>query len=515
MDQLQFLEILDKSLSEFEVGRLSRQFGIDYYVLPGASKRDRLREFLGIIGRQTRLEGLAEATVALRPDIAGDVAQLFYDDDADLAWLDMIAHGDKETVDSGVTWRWSMKSDLELPPSSAGAAEYPINESIDLTKQTLPEAKTRSFRRRKDSVEELSEMVRPVNPYTPGRPITDSKMFFGRKAELEWMHSYLLNGDHVAIIGPRTFGGSSLIYYLAHHVEVENSNETARILPAYVDMKNAEHHSVPGLLDGIWRQWWEIVRPGQAVRTETLAEFVTGVRKLHAAGFRPILFLDEFDQLVWQAELFGEHIFNAWYELGLERLLQIICTTHSPPADLLAQINAESEIYEMFQQIDIGLLDHESARALLTIPVERAGITLPNDAVDELLSLAGPHPFFLHLAGLYLYDSLTRQEYSFEQVAEQFIIAATPYWQELWDSLSPLAQQHFPVEDTNKFAESDLAQPEAAMSMRQLRILVNRGLVIQNDRGYQPFSSGFGQHLRRIRSAGEAVSLISAGLRQA
>jgi hypothetical protein len=515
MDQLQFLEILDKSLSEFEVGRLSRQFGIDYYVLAGDSKRDRIRDFLGIISRQTRLEGLAEATVALRPDIAEDVAQLFHEDDADLAWLDMIARGNLETVDSEVTWRWTTEPTLESTTSVEETEEFPISGSSDSVPAIVAEAKTLAFRGRKVATGADSESNPPVNPYTPGLPITDGEMFFGRKAELESMSARLLNGDHVAIIGSRTFGGSSLIYHVAHFLEDIVGSETTDFLLAYVDMKNTDYHTLPGLLDGVWRQWWQAVRPDQSVQTETLAEFVTGVRKLHAAGFRPILFLDEFEQLMWQAEVNGDHVLDAWHELGRDQQLQIITTSHSTPADMLAKINSKTVIYEMFQQMDIGLLDDESSRALLTEPVERAGLSLPPGAVEQLLPLTGPQPFFLHLAGLYLYDSLARQEYSHERVAEQFITAAIPFWQELWDSLSPLAQEHYPVKETNLFSESDLGKPGAAMSMRQMRILANRGLVIQNDRGYRPFSEGFARHLRRIRSANDAVSLVIASMNQA
>jgi hypothetical protein len=515
MDQLQFLEILDKSLSEFEVGRLSRQFDIDYYVLAGDSKRDRIRDFLAIIARQTRLEGLAEATITLRPDIAEDVAQLFHEDDADLAWLDMIAHGDLEAVDSGVTWRWTTEPIIESGPSNEGTEGFPTSGSIDPVPVIVEEAKTLAFRGRKVATGADSEFHPPFNPYTPGRPIIDSEMFFGRKSELESMSTRLLNGDHVAIIGPRTFGGSSLIYHAAHFLGDIVGGETTHFLLAYVDMKNTNYHTVPGLLDGVWKQWWEAVRPGQSVQTETLAEFVTGVRKLHAAGFRPILFLDEFEQLVWQAEITGDHVLDAWHELGRDQQLQIITTSHSTPADMLAQINSKTVIFELFQQMNIGLLDDESSRALLKEPVERAGLSLPSGAVDRLLPLTGPQPFFLHLAGLYLYDSLARQEYSHERVAEQFITAATPFWQELWDSLSPLAQEHYPVEHTNLFGESDMRKPGAAMSVRQMRILANRGLVIQNDRGYRPFSEGFARHLRRIRSVNDAVSLVIESLNQA
>ena len=91
---MQFLDILDDALTEAELSELCRRFGVAFAAFPGATKRDRTREFLGYVRRQGRMAGLAEATVALRPDLNTAVAQLYVGKEQELAWLDQIAGGE-------------------------------------------------------------------------------------------------------------------------------------------------------------------------------------------------------------------------------------------------------------------------------------------------------------------------------------------------------------------------------------------------------------------------------------
>lgn len=470
MDPMQFLDILDGSLSEAELGELCRRFGVAYGAFPGATKRDKAREFLGYIRRQGRMSGLAEATVALRPDLLPAVAQLYESKEKELDWLDQVAGGEGQALESGLTWRWPASSGLRPMPSRAldGPDATDVVPGLD---PPLP--------------------IAPVNPYTPGVPVMDEAMFFGRALELEQLHRQLVEGKHVAIVAGRGFGGSSLLYH------ARNRFADGAQLPAYINLKDSAHHTVAGLLNAIWTQWWGRVKPGNPVAVQTLAEFVTAVRKLNMAGFRPLLFLDELEQLVWRRAVFTDDMLNAWHELGRDGLAGFAITAHTAPAELLAQEGSTSPFYELFHQLNLGLMDERSARDLLRVPIERAGMSAPEEAVEHLLAQAGPHPFFLHIAGLYLFESLLRATYSRAEVTRQFEAAAEPYWQDLWETLSPLAQSHYPV------ASSSTTE---GMGGRQLRILANRGLVLAEQSEYRPFSEGFARWLRRMQAAIQAAA---------
>lgn len=478
MNPLQFLDMLDGALSEAEMGALCRQFGVSFDAFPGATKRDKTREFLGYIGRQGRLSGLAEATAVLRPDLTPAIAQLYEGKEQELAWLDQVTLAEGQALESGLTWRWSASSGLRAPAS--GSTYSPAGDGPQATVSNTIDPRT----------------VIPPNPYTPGKRVADETMFFGRAAEREQLRQLAAEGGHGAIIGERGYGGSSLLHHVAHGLARDNG-----LLVAAVDMKDRAHHSLGGLLNAIWMQWWGRVKPGNNAPIRTLAEFVTAVRKLNAAGFRPKLFLDELEQLTWRPMAFDDNLLNAWHELGREGLMGFVFTTHSPPADVLVQSGFGSKFYELFQPVTLGLLEAPAPRDLLTVPLQNAGFTIPDGVVDDLLEQAGPHPFFLHLAGLYLFDALAHSTYSRAGVNRLFETAAEPYWQEMWESLSPLAQVHYPPAGV-RFADG--------MAGRQLRILANKGLIISDDAGFRPFSEGFARWLRRMQAAMEAAATAVA-----
>jgi len=224
------------------------------------------------------------------------------------------------------------------------------------------------------------------------------------------------------------------------------------------------------------------------------------VHKLSAAGYQPLLFLDELEQLAWRPSVFSDEVFEAWRALGDNGQLGFVLTSHTSPADLLAQNGLSSRFYELFQLLNVGLLGAAAARDMLVIPLQRANIEASGGAVDYFLDRAGPHPFFLQLAGHYLFDSLARRAYSRDEVDRVFTAAAEPFWQELWDSMTPLAQEYYPV---------NLSSAVEGMSGRQLRIIANKGLAIAEDEGIGPFSAGFADWLVRIRTAAEAAATVS------
>ncbi len=484
MDSMRLLEMLDGALSEGEMTTLAGELAVAFAAFPGATKRDRTREFLGYVQRQGRSAGLAEALVALRPDLATDVAYLYTDNDAQLAWLDQVSGNAGPTMQSAVTWRWPAAGPgdaREFPPDQGGPPADAPPRSID-------PADTRQFPPEKDAPPDA-----PPNPYTLGRAVGDETMFFGRDAEHARIQEWLAAGAHVALVGARLFGASSLLRHAARH--------TARPwLPAAADMKDSAGHTLLGLLNAIWGQWWAAVKPGSSAPVNTLAEFATAARKLSAAGFRPLLFLDELEQMVWRPAVFDNAFFDAWLALGREGAVRFVVSSHVAPAELFAQAGYASRFYELFRQLDVGLLDGDAARALLTVPVERAGLTVPAGAAEGLLALAGPQPFFLQLAGLYLYDALATGSYLPAAVERRFTAAAAPYWRELWEALSPPAQNAYPARTV---------PGPGGVGERQLRILANRGLLIADGRGYRPFSEGFAAWLRRERAGGEAAAVVA------
>jgi hypothetical protein len=135
------------------------------------------------------------------------------------------------------------------------------------------------------------------------------------------------------------------------------------------------------------------------------------LRRIRAAGLEVILCLDEFEGLArnarFEPDFYGE-LRSLASELGV-----VMITASKRSLYELTYEHAEtlsSPFFNIFSELPLTLMPPDEARLLLTRVAEQGGGPgLCDDEVDYALTLAGPHPFFLQLAGAQLYDLPDRQ----------------------------------------------------------------------------------------------------------
>lgn len=338
------------------------------------------------------------------------------------------------------------------------------------------------------------------NPYTPGEPITDATMFFGREAELGLLLARLAAGEHTAVVGPSAIGISSLLRRVGALPQAQD------LLVATVDLADARFRTPEGLAQGLWAGWWSQVRPGYVPAIGELTVLGTLAGRLAAAGHRLVAVLDGYEQLVWRPRSFGRSFWAELDTLVRNGPITWVVGTHRPLVDLHQQAEIESGLYEAFVQQDIGLLDAAGALALLSRPMERSGLAWPAAEAAELVELAGPHPFFLQLAGSIAYETVVAGAADRARIAQQFRAAAEPYWRELWLSLPPTARATLAL---------DKAPADAAFTARQVRSLGRKGLVVGEGRDARLFSGGFAEWARAMQRATQLAREAAAEPRSA
>ena len=240
------------------------------------------------------------------------------------------------------------------------------------------------------------------NPYITGGMVKDPKMFFGREQELRRIRDRLRKGDCTAVVGLRRMGKSSLLYQLAHQTEALPDG----VVVAYIDLQDAVHHEPLGLLNGALSAL--DARLGQRYHfgpVDTLGVFSVAVKRVAADGYRPVLCLDEVEELT-QREAFDNDFFEGLRSLGNQRILAYVTASGSPLDTLIKQSGRTSEFYNLFVNLPLAGLSGDAARALLTEPFRDAGLTPPADEyVDYVLELAGHYPFYLQMAASHLFEA--------------------------------------------------------------------------------------------------------------
>ncbi len=237
-----------------------------------------------------------------------------------------------------------------------------------------------------------------TNPYTYGNLITDPALFFGRAEELERINDRLRKGNSTSVVGLRRMGKSSLLYQLAHQTQRLPDG----VWPVYLDLQEAAHHQPLGLLNAAWAGW----QPQSARPVESLADFTARVKQLRGQGYRPVMCLDEVEELT-ERPAFNDDFFDGLRALGSQGHLAFVTASNDPLDTLIQQSGRSSRFYNIFTQLNLGGLDDPAARALLTEPFHRADLPPPTpEAVEKTLVLAGPYPFYLQMAAYHLFEQL-------------------------------------------------------------------------------------------------------------
>lgn len=339
------------------------------------------------------------------------------------------------------------------------------------------------------------------NPFFNRQRITDPAYFFGREREVEALYSAIATRQSRSVVGERKMGKSSLLTHLSCPDSLRaHGFDPQKFVFIYVDLEGMANVAYdefwPEILDRL-----EMALPdGQDALQEMVAELAGQadvrfmqvrrlLRRVERAGLTVVMMLDEFESLAsnpaFSASFYGE-LRSLAGELGMvyitasKRSLYDLTYQH---ADTLS-----SPFFNIFSEQQLGLLPLAEADALLARLSGLAGQRpfLPAQ-IASLIQLAGPHPFFLNLAGSYLYD-LRREPITddvlVETVARRFKAEAEDHFRYLWNQLDQPEQAALRLTGT---AASDMVQR-----------LGRKALLRENTDGrFQPFSQAFAEFLAR------------------
>jgi tRNA A-37 threonylcarbamoyl transferase component Bud32 len=361
------------------------------------------------------------------------------------------------------------------------------------------------------------DLKRLRNPFFSRQRITDPDSFYGREHEIESLYSAIITHQCRSIVGERKLGKSSLLTAVARPDLMERFGlDLERNLFLYLDLE--------GMASARRQDFWmELVdRLGAALplgplrdQAERLLDsdelrFVTVrrlLRRVRDAGLDLVLALDEFEGLArnpaFEPDFYGE-LRSLAGELGVvyltasKRGLYELTYHHS---DTLS-----SPFFNIFSEMTLGLMPEREARDLVTtLSQQGQGSGFCEEEVDLALELAGPHPFFLQIAGFHLYQLPGRGQPqdpdTYDQVARRFMAEAEDHYRYLWSQLTREEQE-------------TLLSPNMAHEASR-RVLLAKALIRQDGRRFVPFGNAFAVFLEGQRHVAQSLptdsTLVEAG----
>ena len=309
------------------------------------------------------------------------------------------------------------------------------------------------------------DVKRLRNPFFSRQRITEPACFYGRQRELEALYGAVATHQCRSVVGERKLGKSSLLTALAWPANMERFGlDPARTLFLYIDlegMSSARREDfwievldglVTVLPPGDLHNEAERLLGGGEVRFTTLRRLL---RRVRDAGLDLVLTLDEFEGLARNSS-FAPDFYGELRSLAGEMGVVYLTASKRGLYDLtyhdLATLS--SPFFNIFSELLLGLMPIDEARGLLAALSqegrslgqtgrERPGLC--EEEIDLGLELAGPHPFFLQIAGFYLYEMPGRgrphSPIAYDQMARRFNAEAEDHYRYLWSQLVGDEQQ--------------------------------------------------------------------------
>jgi serine/threonine-protein kinase len=337
------------------------------------------------------------------------------------------------------------------------------------------------------------------NPFRYGSPIIEPEHFAGRRQEARQIFSHLHNMDSSAVLGERRIGKTSFLKYVPHPDTVrEFGHDPEKYLFVFVDLQGFDGRDTPG---GFWRAVLnEITTQAkddekQNVLAKTRAQPSLGTRELAdlfdgigRQGRRVVLLLDEFDSVTGNLN-FDLDFFNSLRSLAIHHNLALITASRRELVELChSREVAGSPFFNIFANIDLGLLTLDEAWELMDKALAGTAVIFDQVEREYLQQMTGCHPFFLQMAGHFLFEAHTRRlnekerrSFTIEKCKRQVASHFADYWDRSnHDERSVLAAlaQLSGMESGDNLGLTELEQL-VGYSARMLRQLIRRGLLLK------------------------------------
>lgn len=289
------------------------------------------------------------------------------------------------------------------------------------------------------------------NPFTFGNPIHTPSRFYGRQVEIRQVLNRLLSSVHesTSIVGERRIGKTSLLKYLANPEVAPGLGLTPdRYCLIYIDFQ--------GLTDITPGRFWQRVlgMMARSICDPSLIPEIDDLRRrenfdlfdledlcegIAGKGLTIVLLLDEFEY-VTQNPNFRADFFGGLRALAIHHDLPLVTSTRRELIDLCHSDEIKgSPFFNIFANVMLRPFGQDEVLALIHGYTAATRHEFTDADAAFVSSLSGRHPFFVQMAGYYLFEAKQRglqRAAMIESVVSNFDAQADPHFNYLWKHCS-------------------------------------------------------------------------------
>lgn len=278
-----------------------------------------------------------------------------------------------------------------------------------------------------------------INPFDYGTPVSPER-FYGRKQAILEVKSRIgaISSQSINIVGMRRNGKTSLLRLIRERTEMFCQPQQKPLIVT-LDLEYPRFNTPEGIIEGLRREIFKVIgtEPWRQDVNGDPYEVEDGLILLREQGYRLIVILDDFEEIMRRLELFKEWG-NDWRAKASAGMLAMVIASKSPFSEYWREHFATSSFSNIFQIIFLGALDRESWHSLVKDGFIQSGEVdvVTDKLMDWIDELAGGFPFYVKMAA-----SMFWQYGDYEQARSEFIYQATPHFQELWADFTASERQ--------------------------------------------------------------------------
>jgi hypothetical protein len=219
-------------------------------------------------------------------------------------------------------------------------------------------------------------------------------------------------------------------------------------------------------------------------------------------GLHVVFLLDEFERVTENAN-FGPDFYYGLRSLMIHHRVALVTSSRRELIELChSEAVKSSPFFNIFANINLQLFSYADCELMVSRSLSGTSVRFSETEMDQVLDLAGLHPYFLQAACCMLYEShgmgLSQADRS-AFLAEKFRTEAIPHIVDYWDNssdyekivLTAAALLELKAKPVRGFFLRDL-QGVFSRSEPCVEQLEKRGLVMSRDSRYRLFSSVLG-----------------------
>jgi hypothetical protein len=233
-----------------------------------------------------------------------------------------------------------------------------------------------------------------VSPFVISGPVPET-MFFGREAEVRLLVENAGSSDF-AIVGNRKIGKTSLLQRTCTRMQA-----SGKVVPLFINCQTVNDAR------GFFVEFATV--SGVSLPSLTPKGFATAICRLREQGLSPVLLLDEVDRLLADDHAQGEPLAAEWRALAQQGVCHFVFCGSTGLARCLE--DPHSVFFNFPQPLPLSYLDADTARMVLTQPLETLGVALEdaNWIVSEVITLTSSHPNLVQYVGRELVNAVNRR----------------------------------------------------------------------------------------------------------